>query len=683
MIRILRLLLLFAVLCCVTITANATAITGGTHLIFQVQSTATASQVNGGGFDPANTHFLTDGAATSGSSATPGFSSASYNFVANDANEWIYIQAGSGWNIGGTSGLGCYYKITSVASNVAILDAAIGDGVCVNSSGVWKATTVNGVGGTTGATWGEDLSQRDTAYTSDSVMTGATTSATDATNPFDTHLVGNIINMASGTGVTAGWYEIISVSGVTATLDRSAGTTYSAVVNKVGGAFDNITTADTSLWAASPVNAKMFVKGGSSITYTPGGAVTPTSNGSIASGFITLEGYNAIRGDRPVNSNRPTIIMAGNLFTAGLDWMVRNLQFTCNTCTAPIRDNNSGGLMLVEDKFTNTGTGGLYAIELPGATSNNGADMVYSCEAISYSGTAINLNGTGGVSVINSYAHDSSIGIDITGNSGGPGTITGNIVASNYTAGINGSTQTGATIIGNTIYGAENKLGTCVKLNSGSPNITLISNNIFYGCSTGITFNAGRVANYINYNDFYNNTTDRTNANAGPNDIALNPTFTSVTQVTGTTAKTLSGNRLQDTTQNFTTAGVAVGQYIYISAGTGVTTGVYGITAITTVTNPNDTLTVDNTLTANATTDKVYQIRTNSNFAIGTNLKAQGYPGAFAGGLSTGYMDIGAVQRQESGGAAGGTCTFGENGNWPSLDAAVNDNQPFQYRKAI
>lgn len=37
-------------------------------------------------------------------------------------------------------------------------------------------------------------------------------------------------------------------------------------------------------------------------------------------------------------------------------------------------------------------------------------------------------------------------------------------------------------------------------------------------------------------------------------------------------------------------------------------------------------------------------------FSIGTNLKALGYPGVFPGALSTGYLDIGAVQRQEAGG---------------------------------
>lgn len=43
----------------------------------------------------------------------------------------------------------------------------------------------------------------------------------------------------------------------------------------------------------------------------------------------------------------------------------------------------------------------------------------------------------------------------------------------------------------------------------------------------------------------------------------------------------------------------------------------------------------------------------NGNFAIGTALKAAGYPGAFPGALSTGYTDLGAVQRQEA--ASGGT----------------------------
>lgn len=44
----------------------------------------------------------------------------------------------------------------------------------------------------------------------------------------------------------------------------------------------------------------------------------------------------------------------------------------------------------------------------------------------------------------------------------------------------------------------------------------------------------------------------------------------------------------------------------------------------------------------------------NGNFAVGTNMKATGGPAAFPGGLSTGYLDRGAVQRQEPAGGSGG-----------------------------
>jgi hypothetical protein len=47
----------------------------------------------------------------------------------------------------------------------------------------------------------------------------------------------------------------------------------------------------------------------------------------------------------------------------------------------------------------------------------------------------------------------------------------------------------------------------------------------------------------------------------------------------------------------------------------------------------------------------------NEDFSIGTNLKAKGF-GAYPSGTTTGYMDIGAVQRQESSGGSGGSFTY-------------------------
>lgn len=46
--------------------------------------------------------------------------------------------------------------------------------------------------------------------------------------------------------------------------------------------------------------------------------------------------------------------------------------------------------------------------------------------------------------------------------------------------------------------------------------------------------------------------------------------------------------------------------------------------------------------------DPTFTNAAGGDYSIGTNLKALAYPGAFPGGTSTGYLDMGAVQRQES-----------------------------------
>lgn len=54
---------------------------------------------------------------------------------------------------------------------------------------------------------------------------------------------------------------------------------------------------------------------------------------------------------------------------------------------------------------------------------------------------------------------------------------------------------------------------------------------------------------------------------------------------------------------------------------------------------PNDT-----------TSDPGFANRSGGDFAVGTAMKGAGFPGVFPGGTSTGYLDIGAVQRRELGG---------------------------------
>ena len=154
--------------------------------VFQVQNTATAGNVNGGGFNPANANGIADGVIASGTGGSPTLTTAAYTFVAGDVNHWIYFKTQTNMIAG-------WYQIASVTTGVATLSAAIGQAQIVtnnrfgtNASAGCATTTAP-----TGVTYLVDYSQSDVARYSNSALTGATTSATDATNPFTTQMVGN------------------------------------------------------------------------------------------------------------------------------------------------------------------------------------------------------------------------------------------------------------------------------------------------------------------------------------------------------------------------------------------------------------------------------------------------------------------------------------------------------------
>jgi hypothetical protein len=258
--------------------------------------------------------------------------------------------------------------------------------------------------------------------------------------------------------------------------------------------------------------------------------------------------------------------------------------------------------------------------------------------------------------VLNCSGNNSNIGIQVTGASC---PVIGSLSFANKTSAIDlgagGSTQQGV-IVGNTLYGSASKRGTGIAAPTTNKQFGII-NNIITGFTTGISHaDSGADVLYLDNNDFYNNTTDVTNCAKGASDIALDPTFTSVTERSGTTATTTAGNHLVDSTATFSTWGVTTSDFVCIVSGTGPTAGVYQIASVDSETQ----ITTTQTLTANATANKVWTILKGNNFAIGTNLKAAGYPGVFPGALTTGYTDIGAVQRQEvaSGGSGGGTYAY-------------------------
>jgi len=619
--------------------------------VWECNASATANNVNSGGFNPGNANMATDLTtdANTANTNSPVVSSASYNFVAGDVGHWVYVKSGTNWTPG-------WYQIASVASNKATLSAAVGQAIQTDSTKGYPrpkygTNTVAGcatVGTPTGGTWSIDYSQATTAKhaaITNLASTNGTTNpsvVTSATVTFGVNTVGNIIHVTAGTNWTAGWYEIVSVSGGAATLDRAVGTsaTLSSGTFYVGGAIALFDQANGNFTAVPVSGNRVFIKAG---TYTTASTVNLTTNSNLLTP-IAVEGYQTLRGDAPIGSNRPFLDYTANGNDTSDGWDFYNLDIRVLAAGAAAFTGRSQG-KFINCKILNVSATGTAAIS---ASSSNG--LIFNCELICYRGAGFINTGQGGWALIDNYIHDCDIGISLSGTTT-VHAIKGNIIESCVTAAIRYTAANTArhAIEGNTLYGAENKLGIGIDL---AANLTskLLLNNIVYGFVTGMTHaTSTQTVVFEDYGDFYNNTTDATNIAKGAHSLALDPQFASVSQITGTAGKFRAGNdALIDTTKNFSTLGVVAGRdCVYIKTGTGITAGIYGVSSIATTTNPNDTLVLDVAPGTNTTADKSYQLTVGHNFAIGANLKAKGFPGAFPASLSAAYTDIGAVQRQE------------------------------------
>lgn len=620
--------------------------------IIELRASATASNVNGGGFNPANANMLTDLTTdtNTGNTSTPVVSSASYNFVAGDVNAYVFIKAGTNWRPG-------WYLISSVASNKATLSAAIGAGMGYSGSGATRALALStsagvaSVGTPTSGTFTIDYSQQDAGKVSN-LSDGTSTASTtfiSATAGFTPVMVGNYLHLVGGAGATVGWYEIVSYTNVTTiVLDRASGTMTLGNFY-IGGAMSLNSTLDDDLFEIGIPNNIFYVKNGS---YTTGEAVAVTTGIGTVSLDINYIGYNSNRVDKPTGTNRPFIDVAANTFTLGAATNLINLRFTATTTTG-IR---IGTGMARNVKVLNTST----TAGRPGLSTNNSNDAAFfNCEAISQNGNAINIDTSARAKIDTCYIHDSATGINLTNNTTSATAIVNNLIEANNTAGI---TSTGTIsshfFEGNTIYGTEAKMGICINLNVDNSIYNKIFNNIIYGCATGIVvLTTQENTNNGAYNDFFNNTTDVSLYNKDTTDIALDPQFTGATQITGTTATATGGtSTFTQSGGDFSTVTDNV-DFLHITShtsGTGTIDANYLITAHT-----STTLTTNNAIGASGSITSInYFVTTGHNFAIGTNLKAQGFPGLFNGSETTGYLDIGAVQRQETSGSSGGSCTF-------------------------
>jgi hypothetical protein len=506
-----------------------------------------------------------------------------------------------------------------------------------------SATSGNVNGGffVTGAS-GTDYSQQNAAQYALTGVTSAGAGNTILTASAAADMVGNGIRTVSGTNFTNNsWFEITSVvAGVSITCSTNqAGTSIctgvgSNGVMNIGGAISLGHSTDLAVFnnaLSTNPGIKFWVKSG---TYNLGAVLLLADAGTAVSHHI-IEGYQTTRGDRPKGSTRPKFVYgAGTTVALWNYWDMYCMDVTGegnSACSVNI------GSVIGYCKFSNPSTtAGRNALSL--ASHNS---IAYQCEAICSKGYGILVNGSGAM-VTQSYIRGSVEGIR-NSSTGNPCTITDNIIEGCTTYAINSSAShtEHCIIAGNTLYGAANTTSVGINMAAGCT-LHRVFNNIISGFTTGIVHATART-NFSDTNTFHNNDTDVSVWVKGATDVALNPSFTSVTQVTGSDA-TISGSVLTSLSASFITAGVVVGDVCYIVSGTaGPTFGNYTITGLTAT-----TLTFDSPPGNSGVADHVYQITIGRNFSVGSALKATAAPGLFPGALTTNYRDIGAIQRNEN-----------------------------------
>lgn len=578
--------------------------------VYELNASATASNANGGGFNPSNANMLTDLAATSATGNAAVVTSATYTFVAGDVGHWVYVKSGTNWTAG-------WYKIASVAAGAATLNSAIGAAIQTDStqgspSPRYKTNTVAGVAtvaSPTAGTFTIDYSQSTTAIKTDTNLTCTAASTTIvATTGFTPVMVGNLIHLTilTGTGAIVGWYEIVSyTNGTTVVLDRTptdgvnnitAGTFY------VGGAISlNSTLDDDFFEIMSGTNGtganRIFVKNGS---YSLGEAVAIASAGGTQAPVI-IEGYNTTRGDIPTGTSRPEITGGASALTLAANWEMYNVSFNSSATTG---FTMGAGNKIVNTKIVNNSTLVRVAM-IPGADT-----FILNSEIISYKGTAVSISASI-VQIVGSYIHNSNNGITM-GSSASNLHLLNSIISSNVAQAINTTAAPvgNLLIVGNTFYGAENKLGVGMNWITGTTDVHTL-NNIFYGFTTAVTHANVQTVSFDNYNNYFNNTADVNNWAKGANTLAVNPAFTSMSQMTGTGATSLTnvlthaaGGFNATVTDNVTLV------YLVSGTGTGFIAGNYLVTAHT-----DTTLTLSSVITSSgAGSAIVFQLDYGLNF---------------------------------------------------------------------
>lgn len=395
------------------------------------------------------------------------------------------------------------------------------------------------------------------------------TTFTSANGGFTAAMVGNVLQIAAagpGSNYNAGWYQITAHTDTnTVTLDQAPDDGVGGVsgaIFQVGGALDDL-TADffNNANAPGPVAGNtIYVKKDGVMTLT--GAIDTGLDGTLLLP-ITIEGYDASRGDNPTGTDRPTIAAGANAFTFDDSWRIRNL--IVNTTAASGLRTDTGSVVENCTAVNSSPTANRNAITIQHYT------RIVSCEASSLKGYAATI--AEDCRVLASYFFDSSKGLNIPASKSW---VVSGCVFDSVGVGCNPSAGADYWTVANNVYINCTK---ALEVAATCDNAAIV-NNIFKENFSAIEWGDADASQYRDYNIYDGNTTDLTGiAGKGPNEIT-DTSGMSISVATGTDGTTEAGDETDFRSASAPFAGVTTDDVLVIHDGTGVVTGIYSIASV-------------------------------------------------------------------------------------------------------
>ena len=373
--------------------------------------------------------------------------------------------------------------------------------VAINATAVYEARSGgsnNNGGGFDSAISGAgtDYSLQDSyrLYLTDLACVTGTATLTSVNGGFTDAMVGNAINIRSGTNFTVGIYYVTAYTNPnTITLHTTpvGASNGSGGTGNLGGAWG---APVATTWAYLVAGNRVWYKSG---TYTVPGNITScgTATGILP---IIIEGYKTTRGDSPIGDDRPLFSEGAAGVYVSPFCQIKNIRATSNGNNGTLGAQGSGSASFINCKAVNSSA----SAWKNAFYTNYGNGLFIGCEGKSTNGTAF---GTTGKAHIDCRAYDSPYGFNMSNYAN---TLCGCTVTG-CTVGFNCGSGCTVVLIGNVSYNNTTHFqADAVKAIAGY-------GNIFHTGTTGIfDITSGNSPVGFLYNCFYNITNNTNNYSA-------------------------------------------------------------------------------------------------------------------------------------------------------------------------